>query len=760
MPSTLSRPPAPRAWWALALVALVVAWFVPVALLAGARPAGAEPGPGIANNPWPEDCDLRVGVVVDRSNSIKGASDQNPALVRTAIGDLAERLGGTGASMAVWSFGTLASGYSGPNPFASAPPGSVIVPEDYPSIGFTSLSTPGGVQAVTATVDAIPFTHTHNAPTDPDTRWVAATNWEAGLGHSSHGLPGAVAPNGDRPRDADVVVFFSDGNPTVDNQQLAEGVPHVDVTGAKVEAALGAAEEVKTTGAPTRIVAVGVGDVTVENLERITGGYPAAREFDDYWLTDFGGLGDTFYDVATRICGGSLVLRKLVPGTEPGSWVPRPGWDFEASFPGGAPAFVDPGTDLTTGADGRVELSWLNPSGDTDVTVTEHLAEGQRQASVSCETASGPESGAPAVERGGEATESPWFTVRVPRHAQTVCDVRNYTDGADLRLDKSVAPEVLDGPGDVTFTLTLTNPDLVEPVRIEALYDDHFGDLLDRDNPRVRDNTCDDSEPGSRVMAPGATGSCSFVARVEPAADGGPHVDVVTVHGVELLPTGLEGDAVEVSDDATVSFTTAAGPDLSVTKDDGVETLAPGDRSTYAVTVANHGSVEATGVTLVDVLPAGTTFESASDGGILERGDGDAARDGSAAVVWPWFGLAPGEERTVEVTIAVPGDAVDGAEVLNRVVVDDDGTHGEDPTPEDNADADRDVVADPGVVTPPDDAPPPAGPGPLPRTGGDLAELALWGGALVAGGVALVGLARRAPGGRLRLPVPLRLRRS
>ena len=101
MPVTLFRPPPRRALWAGALLAASVVWFIPVALLAGARPAGADPGPGIVNNAWPTDCNMRVGVVIDRSDSIKGASDANPALVRGAVGDLAERLSGTGASMAV-----------------------------------------------------------------------------------------------------------------------------------------------------------------------------------------------------------------------------------------------------------------------------------------------------------------------------------------------------------------------------------------------------------------------------------------------------------------------------------------------------------------------------------------------------------------------------------------------------------------------------------------------------------------------------------
>ena len=751
MTTTSIRPPR-RARLALAVLAATLASFVPVSLLVGTRPAAAEPGAGTANNPWPTSCDMRVGVVVDRSHSIRAAGEQNPGLVRDAVGDLAQRLSGTGAAMAVWSFSTLASGFTGPNPLG----GTAVDAADYPSIGFTSLDTPAGTAAVRGTVDAIPFALPPADPTDPTRDRLGATNWEAGLGHGSHGIPGAVAPNGDRPRDADVLVFVTDGNPTIHNAQLAglgAGTADDDV-----DAALVAAQEAKTVGAPTRVVAVGVGDVNVANLERVTGGYPAAQEGEDYWTTDFGGLGDALVDVATRICGGSLVIRKLVPGTQPGSWVPRPGWSFTADFPDGDPAFLEPGTALTTGADGTVTMSWLNPAGDTDVVVTEQLEPDQRLAGVTCSTPSGPEAGAAPVEVGGEATDDPWFGLTVPRHAETVCEVRNYRNGLPLQLEKEATPAELDGPGDVTFTLTLTNPDQVEPVRIDALLDDHYGDLFDRGNDHVRDNTCDDSEPGSRFMAPGATGTCSFVARVEPEPDGGPHHDVVTVHGREIRADGTEGDPVDVSADATVTFATPPAPDLVVTKDDGTDEVPPGGETTYELTVANRGGAEATGVYLADVLPDGMSVVSASDGATLDP-DGDAARDGSPAVVWPWFGLAPGEERTVEVTVRVADQVVDGTELHNRAVVGDDGRHGPDANPADNAAVDVDTVVVPVLDEPPVTRPPdPSTGGVLPRTGGDVGELALWGAALAAAGGALVGLARRSPGGRLRLPVRLRPR--
>ena len=48
-------------------------------------------------------------------------------------------------------------------------------------------------------------------------------------------------------------------------------------------------------------------------------------------------------------------------------------------------------------------------------------------------------------------------------------------------FEKTADPPSLPSAGDVTFTLTLTNPDPIEPVRIDALFDDHFGDLFDRE---------------------------------------------------------------------------------------------------------------------------------------------------------------------------------------------------------------------------------------------------------------------------------------
>lgn len=86
-----------------------------------------------------------------------------------------------------------------------------------------------------------------------------------------------------------------------------------------------------------------------------------------------------------------------------------------------------------------------------------------------------------------------------------------------------------------------------------------------------------------------------------------------------------------------------AAPDLAVTVSDGVSDVLPGQRLEYRITVANHGTRDATGVVLRNTLPADVTFFAASDSGA------EAGR----TVTWPAFGLAPGAAVTRTFTARV-----------------------------------------------------------------------------------------------------------
>ena len=165
-------------------------------------------------------------------------------------------------------------------------------------------------------------------------------------------------------------------------------------------------------------------------------------------------------------------------------------------------------------------------------------------------------------------------------------------------------------------------------------------------------------------------------------------------------------------------------PDLVIVKSDGQDTVQAGETLTYTLTISNVGAQQATGVTVTDTLPPLTTFVAASDGGIESGG----------LVTWPTFDLAAGASitrtLTVQVTDMLPGGSSatrirdtrtwtdpggsgrritfstpehysgcrPPATITNTATVTDDGAHGPDPTPENNAASDTDGVIASDVI--------------------------------------------------------------
>lgn len=145
--------------------------------------------------------------------------------------------------------------------------------------------------------------------------------------------------------------------------------------------------------------------------------------------------------------------------------------------------------------------------------------------------------------------------------------------------------------------------------------------------------------------------------------------------------------------------------DLALAKSDGVTEVEAGDEVEYTLTVTNAVGQAATGVELVDTLPAGVTFVSASDGATVS----------GSTVTWPAFDVAPNAvaSRTVRVRIGSGFSAGDA--VTNRATVSDDGARGPDLSPADNAASDVDSYVVRNVAPTVD-----AGPDTTIDEGGDL----------------------------------------
>jgi len=111
-----------------------------------------------------------------------------------------------------------------------------------------------------------------------------------------------------------------------------------------------------------------------------------------------------------------------------------------------------------------------------------------------------------------------------------------------------------------------------------------------------------------------------------------------------------------------VTMIVKASADLAITKADSADPVKVGDQFTYTLSVSNNGPDDATGVVVVDTLPAGVTFVSASAGcveagGVVTCTIGDLANAGTverSIVV-----IAPSVTGTITNTATVSGDVID-----------------------------------------------------------------------------------------------------
>ncbi|MCQ3830866.1 DUF11 domain-containing protein [Microbulbifer elongatus] len=170
---------------------------------------------------------------------------------------------------------------------------------------------------------------------------------------------------------------------------------------------------------------------------------------------------------------------------------------------------------------------------------------------------------------------------------------------------------------------------------------------------------------------------------------------IVTV--IDPVPSGVEQTSNTVSidgdesngfdptpDDNTDTDITPidAAPDYVADKtNDFVGPIQPGDSVSWTIEISNQGNQDGTGVVVTDTLPDVSLFTNftASNGGVIDLDTG--------TVTWDIGDLAAGEAITLtlsaEVAESVPTTI---PTQTNTVVVDDDGSNGPDPTPDNNTD--------------------------------------------------------------------------
>ncbi|MBX3012360.1 MAG: DUF11 domain-containing protein [Caldilineaceae bacterium] len=146
-----------------------------------------------------------------------------------------------------------------------------------------------------------------------------------------------------------------------------------------------------------------------------------------------------------------------------------------------------------------------------------------------------------------------------------------------------------------------------------------------------------------------------------------------------IINHALISNTIEVS----TTVPALATPDLVIAKSDGGISTSAGDEVVYTLTYANTGTRNATGVVIREVVPANSTFVAAASAPTLwSCPDGSSAGTVCMTTIGTLLINATGT-ATFAVTSNRPLPA--GVEQLENVVrISDDGTNGDDPTPENN----------------------------------------------------------------------------
>jgi uncharacterized repeat protein (TIGR01451 family) len=143
-------------------------------------------------------------------------------------------------------------------------------------------------------------------------------------------------------------------------------------------------------------------------------------------------------------------------------------------------------------------------------------------------------------------------------------------------------------------------------------------------------------------LAAGQSASIAINVDIVPSARGTIE-NSATVNGNEIEPILLNNTAPE-------STQLIAQADLAIEKTDSADPVNPEQTFTYSIIVTNNGPSDATGVTVVDTLPGGLTFESASasQGTVSEANGVVSVNIGNLSV---------GQSESVDVIVTVEATA-------------------------------------------------------------------------------------------------------
>jgi large repetitive protein len=204
--------------------------------------------------------------------------------------------------------------------------------------------------------------------------------------------------------------------------------------------------------------------------------------------------------------------------------------------------------------------------------------------------------------------------------SNTSNETQNVVDtAADLSITKTDAPDPVVAGNNVTYTLTVTNNATVDSGSDAAnvTVTDTLPSQVNFVSANSSDPNFNCNHSGGVVtctapkLAVGATATITIVAQVKANTPNGTNLS----NTATASATTFDPDQTNNTATATTAVVTEAN--VTIEKVDNPDPVVAGTNLNYRVTVRNTGPSDAQAVSIVDTLPAGTSFVSFSGTGIL-----------------------------------------------------------------------------------------------------------------------------------------------
>ncbi|MCK4367674.1 MAG: DUF11 domain-containing protein, partial [Thermoplasmata archaeon] len=252
-----------------------------------------------------------------------------------------------------------------------------------------------------------------------------------------------------------------------------------------------------------------------------------------------------------------------------------------------------------------------------------------------------------------------------------------FTTAPIMTVTKVADVEYAD-PGDIImYTITYTNSGTgsATDVVIEDTIPPET--TFQNSNPTYTSKSGDTYTWEIGTVGPGVTGHIYINVTVDA---GTPDQTVMTNFVVLNYEDNNSNEQPEEDDSVDVTVT---APVMTINKVADVATADPGDYIEYTITYENTGTGDATDVTIVDTIPAETTFIDSDPDYTSQSGD---------IYTWEVGDVGAGDSGTILVTVQVDVGTPDGTVLTNTVVLSYDDANGN-PIPDESDSVDVTVTA-------------------------------------------------------------------